>query len=103
MKKLYKNEQGEYCFEFNGVEIVNPIVSMDSRWGIQPEFYGFEVWSTGGGCTAHVQEFDLDGKTVLMLLTDGNLNHINYGTKDAEGGLFDSNMDECFHNLQFTR
>jgi hypothetical protein len=103
MKNLYLNEEGQYCFEYEGIEIINPIMSPDSRGQISPDYYGFTIWSTGSGCTAHCQEFNLEGKTVLMLLTNGNLCHVDHETEEVTGGLFDQNMDECFHNLTFSR
>jgi hypothetical protein len=99
MKELYKNEQGNYCFEFNGVSIENPTMSEDYRYKQNPEYYGFQIWSTGGGCTGHGQLFKLKDKTVLMLLTDTNLNHIDEDTVEVSCGLYDENMDECFYHV----
>jgi hypothetical protein len=103
MKNLYLNQEGQYCFEHEGIEIVNPIMSPDSRGQISPEYYGFTIWDTGSGCKAHCQEFIFESKTVIMLLTDGNLNHVNDETVEATGGLFNNDLDECFHNLTFIR
>jgi len=103
MKQLYLNEQGNYCFDFDGVSIENPTVSENYRFNQNPEYYGFEIWSTGGGCTGHGQLFKLNDKTVLMLLTDNNLNHVGDDSVEITGGLFDENMDECFHELHFFR
>jgi hypothetical protein len=103
MKNLYLNEEKQYCFEHEGIEIVNPIMSPDFRGQISPEYYGFTVWHTGGGCTAHGQEFNHDFKTVVMLLTDGELNHVSDETLEATGGLYDYELNECFKELTFIR
>ena len=103
MKELHLNEKGQPFFIHQGIEIVNPTMSTCGRFPMALENYGFEVWSTGGGCTAHVQQFIMDGKTILMLLTDDNLHHVDMGVKLITGGLFDDEMDECFLNLTFKR
>lgn len=83
MKELIKNTDPNtkevlYVFEDeeSGQLISNPLWIPEMTSHASPERYGFEVWSTGGGCTAHGQEFMLDGKKVIMLLTDGNLCHV---------------------------
>jgi hypothetical protein len=103
MKELFLNEEKKYCFVHDGVEIVNPTISTCGRFSVPLEDYGFEIWSTGGGCTAHVQKFMMDGKPVLMLLTDDNLCHVDIESKLITGGLFDEEMDNCFLNLTFER
>ena len=103
MKELQLNEKGQPFFIHQGIEITDPTISSCGRFPMPLEDYGFEVWSTGGGCTAHVQQFLLDGKTILMLLTDDNLYHVDIESKLITGGLFDENMDECFLNLTFKR
>jgi hypothetical protein len=77
MKKLFRatndNNQPIYAFEFGGTAITNPIVSECSRFSVNPEYYGFAPVSTGCGNTAHAQDFELDGKTIRMMITnDGN-------------------------------
>ena len=103
MKELQLNEKGQPFFIHQGIEIVNPTMSTCGRFPMALEDYGFEVWSTGGGCTAHVQQFIMDGKTILMLLTDDNLHHVDMGVELITGGLFDDEMDNCFLNLTFKR
>jgi hypothetical protein len=44
--------------------------------------------------TAHGQEFLLDGEAVVMLLTDGNLHHVEDDTLIATVGLYDQNVEE---------
>jgi hypothetical protein len=73
MKKLYKStDSASFVFEDEqtGQLISNPLWNPEMTSHADPKRYGFEVWDTGGGCTAHGQEFDLDGKKVVMLLTD---------------------------------
>jgi hypothetical protein len=43
---------------------------------------------------ANGQEFLLDGETVVMLLTDGNLHHVEDDTLVATVGLYDQNVEE---------
>jgi hypothetical protein len=103
MKELQINEKGKPFFIHQGIEIVDPTISTCGRFPIPLEEYGFEVWSTGSGCTAHIQQFTMDGKTILMLLTNDNLCHVDIESKLITGGLFDKDMDECFLNLTFKR
>jgi len=103
MKELFLNNQGKYCFLFDGVEIENPIMSSDLRFSVNPEIYGFEIWPTGGGCTAHCQQFLLNGDKVVIALTNDNLCHVEEDTKEVTGGLFDIEWENCFQNLIYTR
>jgi hypothetical protein len=77
MKTLEENFNFEvgnanYGFEFDHTFINNPIVSFCGRFPESPENYGFTVLDTGWDCIAHSQEFLLNGKKVLMLISDGN-------------------------------
>jgi hypothetical protein len=103
MKELFLNKEGQPFFIHQGIEITDPTISTCGRFPMPLENYGFEVWSTGGGCTAHCQKFMMDGKPILMLLTDNNLSHVDIENKLITGGLFDEEMDECFLNLTFER
>jgi hypothetical protein len=97
MKKLFKSTDAQtFVFEDeqSGQLISNPLWNPEMTSYADPERYGFKVWDTGGGCTAHGQEFDLDGKKVVMLLTDGNLHHIDSETVVATAGLYDENTEE---------
>jgi hypothetical protein len=47
--------------------------------------------------------FLLDGKEVLMLITDGNLCHVSNETIEATVGIFDPDMNECFDHWSITR
>lgn len=99
MKELTKNTNPHtpevpFVFEHDGMMIDNPLWNSNMTGHVNPEHYGFTVWDTGGGCTAHGQEFMLDGKPVIMLLTDGDLHHIDDDTLSATVGLYDENMEE---------
>ena len=105
MKALFKTQDPAhpYAFEFHGTEITNPIISEDGRFLVSPEYYGFEVISTGGGCTAHAQEFLLDGEKILMLITDGNLNHVDKETINAVIGLYEPFMEPLHEGWEVNR
>jgi len=101
MKELVKNTDPHtkevlYVFEDeeSGQWISNPLWIPEMTAYVSPERYGFKIWDTGGGCTAHGQEFMLDGKKVIMLLTDGNLCHIEDDSEMATVGLYDEEMEE---------
>ena len=101
MNKLFKNTDPHtkevlYVFEDEktGQMISNPLWNPEMTAHADPKRYGFEVWDTGGGCTANGQEFLLDGETVVMLLTDGNLHHVEDDTLIATVGLYDQNVEE---------
>jgi hypothetical protein len=76
MRTLELNEDndfdGKYGFVFDHTFITNPIESMCGRFDASPEEYGFTVLDTGWNCIAHSQEFLLNGKRVLMLISDDN-------------------------------
>lgn len=76
MKALFKTQDPAhpYAFEFNGTEITNPIISECGRFPVSPEYYGFEFASTGGGFTAHAQDFLLDGRVVSMMIVNAETN-----------------------------
>ena len=102
MKKLLKNTDPNtpdvlFVFEDEqtGQMISNPLWNPEMTSYASPERYGFKVWDTGGGCTAHAQEFLLDDKVVTMLLTDGNLCHIEDTSEMATVGLY----NECCEEL----
>jgi hypothetical protein len=103
MKELQLNKEGQPFFIHQGIEITDPTISTCGRFPMPLEEYGFEVWSTGGGCTAHCQKFMMDGKPIIMLLTNDNLSHVDIESKLITGGLFDDEMNECFLNLTFKR
>ncbi len=108
MKTLTKTDNPDvpFVFSHNGVDIENPTISECGRFNVSPEYYGFTIWQTGGGCTAHGQEFLLDGKTVLMLVTNGNFCHVSDDDDSSEFtvGLFNSDdMDELDINWIVSR
>ena len=64
---LMHGQTMKVSFEFDGFEIENPTMSECGRFSVSPEYYGFEVYGTGGPCSAwrKVRE---DG--FVLLLTD---------------------------------
>jgi hypothetical protein len=97
MKKLYKStDSASFVFEDEqtGQLISNPLWNPEMTSHADPKRYGFEVWDTGGGCTAHCQEFDLDGKKVVMLLTDQDSACIKPNTAVGVAGLYDEDGNE---------
>lgn len=109
-KIITKNDQPEtdqsvpYLFESNGGQMIdNPFHNGDGFTPATLESHGFEIWSTGGGNTAHAQEFMLDGKKVVLTFTDGDLCHVENDSEIVFGALFDENFDECLAEWQITR
>ena len=101
MKNLLKNTNPNtpevlYVFEDEqpGQLISNPLWNPEMTQPVNPERYGFKIWDTGGGCTAHGQEFLLDGQKVTMLLTDGNLFHIQEDSTMATVGIYNECCEE---------
>ena len=101
MKSLIKNTDPntpEVPFVFEdeqtGQLISNPLWNPEMSSYADPKRYGFEVWDTGGGCTAHGQEFDLDGKKVIVLLTDEGSELIKPDTTVGVLGLYDEDGNE---------
>jgi hypothetical protein len=64
---LTNGETMKVSFEFNGCEIENPTMSECGRFSVSPEYYGFEVYGTGGPCTAWRKTRE-DG--LVLMLTD---------------------------------
>lgn len=100
MKQLIKNtdpQTKEVLFVFedqeSGQMISNPLWNPEMTEHANPERYGFQVWNTGGGCTAHGQEFLLDGEVVTMLVTD-DLYHIEDDTEKALVGILNKEWEE---------
>ena len=98
MKKLLKNTNPHtkevlYVFEDEqtGQMISNPLWNPEMTSYASPERYGFKVWDTGGGCTAHGQEFLLDGQSVILLLTDGEMSHVTDKSESVLIGLYGGN------------
>lgn len=59
-----------YLLEVKGFNIEDPTTSECGRFRISPEYYGFEVQSTGGGFWAHQLEVTLDGLPFFLWVTD---------------------------------
>lgn len=80
----YENDfEGKYGFVFDYTFVINPITSLCGRFAESPEKYGFHVLDTGWDCIAHAQEFLLNDKKVLMLISDIN-NLVNEKTIYAQ-------------------
>lgn len=95
MKNLFKNTDPntpEVLFVFEdeqtGQLISNPLWNPEMTQPVNPERYGFKIWDTGGGCTAHGQEFLLDGQEVIILLTDEDILHIKDESVKVLVGLY---------------
>jgi hypothetical protein len=92
------------CFEAFGSMVVNPLYDVDGTTPVNPEHYGFEIWHTGGGCTAHCREFTLEGRKVVMMLTDGNLSHIESESDQATVCVFtDESLEDCISYWEISR
>lgn len=101
MKELTKNTDPhtpEVPFVFEdeqtGQLISNPLWNPEMTEPVSPERYGFKIWNTGGGCTAHGQDFILDGQVVTMLITDGDLYHVEDDTKTALVGILNKEWED---------
>ena len=96
MNKLFKNTNPHtpevpFVFEHDGMVIDNPLWNSNMTGHVNPEYYGFKVWDTGGGCTAHGQEFMLDGEPVSMMIVDYDkeVNHVDDQTLRASVEILD--------------
>jgi hypothetical protein len=68
--ELTLTPHGVYEFEFRGVGINHPARSECGRFWISPDYYGFSIWHSGGGCIGWRRDFVLeDGTPVYMLVT----------------------------------
>ncbi len=68
--EIERRDDGTFAFFADGVEIEWPLATTCSRFPVQPDFYGFEVASTGGGCSAWARDFTFQGRRLAMLITD---------------------------------
>ncbi len=71
-REIARRDDGTFAFFADGVEIEWPLATTCSRFPVMPDFYGFEVVSTGGGCTAWGRDFTYKGLKVSMLITGGD-------------------------------
>ena len=96
MKTLEK-QFDKYGFEYRGMFITNPIVSECGRFPVNPSEYGFSVCPTGGGHDLHYQLFMLDGKRVMMILSDGDGNKVADNDVSAYLSLYraDESIEPC--------
>ena len=88
-----------------GQMIANPFYDGDGFTPTTMEDHGFEIWHTGGGCSAHVQRFLMDGKEVHMLIidTDIDLVHVTEGTKNINVSIMDPDWIECFADWEVAK
>ncbi len=68
--ELTRDPDGTFGFVVHGIEIEWPLASENSIDAVSPDYYGFFIWETGGGCTAWRRDFTYKGKPVHMLLTN---------------------------------
>lgn len=101
MENLIKTDNPDvpFAFSHNGMQIDNPTISECGRFNVSPEYYGFTIWETGGGCTAHGREFVLEGRKVLMLITNGDLCHVTNEDTNFVIGLYDEEMEALEINV----
>ena len=109
-KIITKNDQPEtdqsvpYLFESNGGQMIdNPFHNGDGFTPATLESHGFQIWPTGGGNTAHGQEFLMDGKKVILFFNDGDGNHVDDETEEVSAFIIDENWDEVIAEWQITR
>jgi hypothetical protein len=73
--EIERRDDGTFVFTADGVEIEWPLATTCARFPVQPDFYGFEIASTGGGCTAWARDFTYKGRRVCMLITNADSGH----------------------------
>lgn len=62
-----------FAFDHECMAIHNPTRSECGRFFASPDYYGFFIYQTGGGCTAWRRDFVLeDGRPCYMLVTAGD-------------------------------
>lgn len=77
-------EDDVLSFEFEGISIRNPMLSECGRGPVDPKYYGFEEYHTGGGCMAY--RLELPGGD-YFLLTDGDGCGLPHCVEDAETAI----------------
>lgn len=84
-------------FEFNGMQILNPLQSECGRFPVDPSVYGFETYHAGGRCMALRK--DLPGDRYI-LITDGSSAIPDKGTPPEKVliGLYDAEGNELALN-----
>lgn len=86
-------------FEFEGVEITNPLWDECHTSRVDPAaYYGFEVHETGGGCRAYVMELP-DGESLVLTGEDGSyLPDLN---DDGSLAVLGRNYKDGYPRLEF--
>jgi hypothetical protein len=75
-------------FEHDGHAVHNPTMSECGRFSVSPEYYGFAVYHTGGGCTAWRRELP-DGRYMLLTDVEDGLTHVFSDGEAILLGLYD--------------
>lgn len=87
-------EPVEFGFEHEGTWVVNPTVSECGRFVVTPDYYGFNIGDTGGGCTAWMRDVEPD--MYMMVTAEDDADH-KYGKRFAIG-LYDKNTGDCIED-----
>lgn len=69
-KELLQYDPALLSFVWQDMEIRHPMLSDGLTESVSPEVYGFNVWSTGGGCAAYGLNLP-DGGYLLLTDEDG--------------------------------
>ena len=86
----------DMSFTHEGSAITNPTLSECGRFLVSPEYYGFTIMHTGGGCTAWQKQVG----TNWVVLTDCDCSHNLGGVGSAfMMGFYDGNEEELWGDL----
>lgn len=86
----------DFSFTHEGHAITNPTLSECGRFEVSPEYYGFTIMHTGGGCTAWQKQVGNN----WVVLTDCDCSHNLGGTGSAfVMGFYDGNEEELWGEL----
>lgn len=101
---LSRREDGTFTFAAGGVEIEYPLMSECSRFSASPDYYGFVIFQTGGGCTAWRRDFLFNGKPVYMLITAAAdpIHEVENG-QDCGMGVYDNSGPDSEAYINWTQ
>lgn len=86
----------DMSFTHEGSAITNPTLSECGRFLVSPEYYGFTIMHTGGGCTAWQKQVG----TNWVVLTDCDCSHNLGGVGSAfMMGFYDGNEEELWGEM----